>query len=117
MSCGIYKIENKINHHLYIGKAKNIETRWRQHKWEGSHLRYKTPLYLALHKYGIENFDFIIIEEMSLEQYQKIGNQREQYWIKYYDAYTKKDNYNITIGRRRNLRKLLVRQKEEGNEY
>lgn len=28
MTCGIYKIENKINGKLYIGQSVNIEKRW-----------------------------------------------------------------------------------------
>ena len=31
---GIYKIENIINHKIYIGQSKDIETRWEHHKWE-----------------------------------------------------------------------------------
>lgn len=31
MSCGIYKIENNINHKIYIGQSKNIEKRWKSH--------------------------------------------------------------------------------------
>ena len=29
MSCGIYKITNKINGHSYIGQSVDIERRWR----------------------------------------------------------------------------------------
>ena len=34
MSCGIYKITNKINNKSYIGCSKNIEHRWIAHKSE-----------------------------------------------------------------------------------
>ena len=32
MISGIYKIENLINHHVYIGLSKDIPNRWRGHK-------------------------------------------------------------------------------------
>jgi len=32
MTCGIYKIENNINHKIYVGQSRNIERRWQKHK-------------------------------------------------------------------------------------
>ena len=32
MSIGIYKIENLVNHKVYIGQSKNIERRFREHR-------------------------------------------------------------------------------------
>lgn len=94
---GIYKFENKINHHIYIGQSKNIEVRYRNHLTKAknnysSNTEYETPLHRAIRKYGIENFDFSVIEECSENQL----NEREQYWIKYYNSYT--DGYNQTTG-------------------
>lgn len=99
MISGIYKIENKINHHIYIGKSKNIDNRWSQHKstarlGKGT----KNHLYNAIRKYGIENFELSIIEEISLEEYDNISSEREIYWIKYYNAYSDPNNYNETKG-------------------
>ena len=31
MTCGIYKIENKINGKVYIGQSIEIERRWQKH--------------------------------------------------------------------------------------
>ena len=45
-----------------------------------------------MRKYGIENFTFSVIEECSQEQL----NEREIYWIEYYDTY--KNGYNSTLG-------------------
>lgn len=47
---------------------------------------------MAINKYGIENFTFEIIEECSEEQL----NNRERYWIAYYDTYH--NGYNRTVG-------------------
>ena len=98
MISGIYKIENKINHHLYIGKAKDIKHRWSEHKSAVNINNLNYPLYNAFKKYGIDNFDFSIIEEMSLSDYFKKGSQREKYWINFYNTFQNKNHYNQTAG-------------------
>jgi group I intron endonuclease len=59
----IYKITNKVNGKVYIGKTKDPERRWREHKNESLKAEKKYVIYLALNKYGINNFDFEVIEE------------------------------------------------------
>lgn len=92
---GIYLITNIINQHKYVGQAKNIEHRWKQHL-----IRYNNPedkeydkvLYRAFRKYGIENFEFKIIEECEISEL----NNKEIYWI--YQLNTLIDNgmgYNV----------------------
>ena len=54
----IYKIENQINHKVYIGKTEySVENRWKEHsrayKYEQNQSR---ALYRAMNKYGVENF-------------------------------------------------------------
>ena len=96
MSQGIYKITNKINNKCYIGKSTDIESRWKYHiENKNSIKEYNKPLYRAFRKYGIENFSFEIIEE--LEDY-STSNEREKYWIQYYDCYGNNKGYNATIG-------------------
>ena len=95
MSQGIYKITNKINNKCYIGKSINIESRWKYHiENKNSIKEYNKPLYRAFRKYGIENFSFEIIEE--LKDY-SISNEREKYWIQYYNCYGN-NGYNMTSG-------------------
>lgn len=89
---GIYKIENLINHKVYIGQSKNIKARWRTHR-----TKYQiddTYLYRSMRKYGIENFSFIVIEECSIEEL----NSKEKYWIAYYDSTNANNGYNMTEG-------------------
>ena len=88
MTCGIYKIENNINHKVYIGQSRNIERRWQRHKIaDGDYTIHK-----ALQKYGIENFTFSILEECDVNDL----DEREIYWIEYFDSYHK--GYNQTMG-------------------
>lgn len=73
----IYKITNKENNKVYIGQTiKNVEKRFQQHR-----NNYDKPyfsqlaLYQAFKKYGLENFLFEEIEEISNEKL----DEREKY--------------------------------------
>lgn len=91
---GIYKIENLINHKIYIGQSINIEFRWQRHRQtmnEKSDAS-KRPLYCDMRKYGIENFSFEVVEECSQEELA----EREVYWVSYYDSFN--NGYNLTRG-------------------
>lgn len=94
--CGIYCIENIINHKKYIGLSKNCYRRWYDHKNKAFNSieedDKRKPIYLAIRKYGLENFTFSIIEECPQEKLK----EREIYWISYYDSYY--NGYNATLG-------------------
>ena len=89
MSCGIYKIENLLNGKSYIGQSIEIEHRFAKHKCA------KDDFYIhrAIRKYGVENFSFKILEECNLEEL----NEKEKYWIKYYNSLTT-NGYNMIPG-------------------
>lgn len=87
---GIYKITNKINGQCYIGQSINIARRWKEHIQAST--TKNSQLYIAMRKYMIENFTFEIIEECSENKL----NEREKYWIQYYDSYN--NGYNMTNG-------------------
>lgn len=92
---GIYKIENKVNNKCYIGQSKDIHKRWADHLvaiHNQNQPTYEYPLYRALRKYGVDNFNFEIIEECSISEL----NAREEYWISYYNSW--KDGYNQNPG-------------------
>lgn len=89
----IYKIENLVNHKVYIGKTeRDISTRWKEHIRHINSL-IRLPLYRALKKYGVENFSIEALEEcdnLNLDE-------RECYWIKQYDSYGE-NGYNCSYG-------------------
>lgn len=90
----IYKITNKINNKIYIGKTSySLEKRFQEHCRDSKKLELQNrPLYSAMRKYGIENFVIELIEECDDENV----NARECYWIKYYNACHY--GYNATLG-------------------
>lgn len=93
---GIYKITNKTNNKVYIGQSINIEQRWKTHLKKSRILN--TPLYQAMRKDGIENFLFEVIEECNQEQL----NNKEKYWINYYNSTNSNKGYNILKGTHQN---------------
>lgn len=75
---GIYKITNKINNKVYIGQSIDIQRRWCQEKnkaFNENDTAYNQLLSKAFRKYGIDNFNFEVIEELSEE----LLNTREEY--------------------------------------
>jgi group I intron endonuclease len=92
---GIYKIVNKVNGLVYIGSSKSIESRFWGHK---TSLRRKehhsTHLQYAWLKYGEENFNFEILEDIQ-NPTKELLESREQYWIDYYNSADKKFGYNV----------------------
>lgn len=95
MASGIYKITNTINNLVYIGQAKDINRRLIAHRCiehSPNALEYNNQIHTAMRQYGIENFKFETIEECPIESL----NEREKYWIAYYNSY--KNGYNGTEG-------------------
>ena len=88
----IYKITNKINGKSYIGQTTDYQRRFREHRNKGYGEEPNKPLYNAFDKYGIDNFDFEVIEDLT-ENY----NEREKYWIQYYNTLLP-NGYNIEPG-------------------
>ncbi len=97
MTCGIYKIENKINGKVYIGQSVNIKKRWKEHKYLSNNISLTQVLYKAIRKYGLENFEFDIICECNKNDL----NDLEIKYIKEFNSYIKWENnngYNMTAG-------------------
>jgi group I intron endonuclease len=89
---GIYMIKNLSNGKMYIGKAKNLYRRRHQHFQELKRNKHKNPyLQNAVNKYGIQNFEFVVIECAFIEMLSK----SEYYWCEYYKSYQREYGYNI----------------------
>ena len=95
---GIYKGENLIDHKCYIGQSIDLNKRIAHHFSNIKNGRYDNPLYRAINKYGLENFDVAIIEvlEASDDLKSKL-DEREKYYIQKYNSYGK-NGYNQTLG-------------------
>lgn len=83
---GIYKIENNLNHKIYIGQSTNIERRWREHCNPSTN----SVISDAIKKYGKDNVSFCVLEECS----QNLLDEREEFYIKKYNCISP-NGYNI----------------------
>jgi len=96
----IYKITNNINGKSYIGlKSKAVEE---SENYYGS----GTLINKAIDKYGKENFTKEILER-NINSYE-ILNDREIYWIEYFDTFN--SGYNLTKGGQGNLGRVVSEQ-------
>lgn len=87
---GIYKITNKETGKAYIGQSNDINRRFKEHQTIGGKSR--IPVDIAIQKYGKDSFLYEVIEECNIEEL----NQRETYWIQYFN--TVNNGYNCNIG-------------------
>ena len=85
----IYKIENVITHEVYVGQTKfNLDRRWKQHIKEANEaMNGKRQSFPYFHrmiiKYGSDNFIPTVLEECE----NSLLDEKENYWIKYYNSF------------------------------
>lgn len=78
---------------VYIGQTKRtVEERAKDS--DGSGYKKCTIFYNAIKKYGFNNFKVEIIEECN----DILLNEKEKYWIAYYDSTNREKGYNIQEG-------------------
>lgn len=97
---GIYKYTNNINNKVYIGQSIDLQRRQYCHKssaYNPNAEDYNSQFHQAIRKYGIENFSYEVIAEISNDEYSKqMLDDLEKYFIKYYNSF--ENGYNATPG-------------------
>lgn len=86
---GIYMYKNKINSKIYVGQSVDIERRHKEHSRRGVEASAQ-QIDQAILKYGLENFDFKVLEECTAEEL----SNRESHWIQLLDCIAPK-GYNL----------------------
>jgi group I intron endonuclease len=91
----IYKIKNKINGKIYIGQTiQDLDKRIESHLKESRSNKTDRPFLNAIKKYGIENFEWEIIDEAkTLDEL----DEKEIYWIDNYNSLVP-NGYNVLGG-------------------
>lgn len=101
---GIYQITNLINGHSYVGLSNHMSRRFMEHKTP-KNIRNKTNvLYKAIRKYGIENFNFVVIEYVKDID---LLAEREMFWISIINP-----EYNMNKGGNGNLGRSLTEEQK-----
>ena len=101
----VYKITNAITGDFYIGSSKNVKKRWMHHKCKSTWNRYlNNQMYLDMQKYGLNKFEFQILEVVEPEELKEI----EQKFIE-----TLKPTYNKMNAKGLNVERYKEYQKSE----
>lgn len=88
----IYKITNRINGKIYIGQTiRPAQQRFRRHINDAINNILNTHFARAIRKYGPDAWNLDIIDKAET---QEELNQKEQYWIRYYNSVI--EGYNET---------------------
>lgn len=91
---GVYKFTNLSNGKVYIGETGDMKDRMYKYKYK----RKTKEIHLisrALHKYGFEGFRYEVLESFPLGISKEILLDREEFWIRFYNATDKTIGYNI----------------------
>jgi len=86
----IYQITNTITNDIYVGKTTQPKKRFYIHKYNAINNKSAAHIHRAMRKYGIENFQFSVIEKVEKSE---LLNEREIFWIEQL-----KPKYNMTKG-------------------
>ena len=96
MSGKIYKIIHDIHDKVYVGQTiKTLAQRFQKHCNYSDDVHHTMAIKKAIHKYGKEHFRILLVEDLG-ECNQKTLDEREIYWVAFYNGYTK--GYNLTKG-------------------
>ena len=90
----IYKVTNQENGKIYIGQTiQTLNERKNKHYYKARQEEYTTHFINALRKYPEEVFTWEIIDE---EETQEALDEKEKYWIAYYNSV--EEGYNTKDG-------------------
>jgi group I intron endonuclease len=88
----IYQIQNIINNKIYIGSTNNIRKRWNNHRSKlNNNIHENKYLQQAWNKYGQNNFEFSIIEEV--QDFNRI--EKEIFYLNEKKSYERHIGYNF----------------------
>jgi predicted GIY-YIG superfamily endonuclease len=94
----IYFIKNTVNGKIYIGYTRQkLSDRWKRHRFEARKDRkYRSSLYMAIEKYGVNSFKIEKIPFTDVETLEE-ALKLETFWILKLKSHTKEIGYNMKI--------------------
>lgn len=94
MSSFVYTLFNTQNGKFYVGKADTPHVRYRGHL-RNARVGVNYPLYHAMRLYGVDTFEFSVIQELSGRQE---ALDAERYWVAFFKSNDSDFGYNLTAG-------------------
>lgn len=95
-SSGIYKIENRVNGKVYVGKTVNFRKRYVSYKasyYNRTERQINSYLMNSIDKYKPENFTFSILESCSIDYLA----ERELFWMVELESTNLEKGYNLRM--------------------
>lgn len=93
----VYCIINNVNGKRYVGQTQNLRIRFNGYM----NGRFNPHLTHAVKKYGIENFEVVILEKVPVDRL----DEREQYWMDFYDVVHSGYNICPIVGTARGIKR------------
>ena len=111
----VYKITNTVTGDCYIGSSNDVKQRWRAHKCPSSCKRFpNNQLYKDMQKYGVDNFDFQILEVVEPEEL-KVTEQKFIELLK--PAYNDRNANGLDVERYKEYKKEFQKQYQKSDKY
>ena len=109
----VYKITNTITGDFYIGSSKDLKNRWACHKSKSTWKKCpNNQMYQDFQKYGIDKFEFQILEEVEIDS---LKEKEQQFIENLKPTYNSNNAKGWDIERRKKYRKEY--DKEYNKEY
>lgn len=91
----VYKVTNKNNGKVYIGRCVNLNIRWKDHQRDALKRQSQLVFHRAIRKYGVEAFTIeVIYHANTVDELSKM----EIFFIILYQSHKSKNGYNMTLG-------------------
>ena len=108
---GVYKITNTVTGDFYIGSSKNVRQRWAVHKCKSTWNEHPNKqLYQDMCKYGVDKFEFEILEEVESES---LKETEQQFIETLKPTYNDRNANGLDIERRKETHKKAQKKYEK----
>ena len=108
----IYCFENKINGHKYIGQTNDLKVRYNAHKsqsYNPNSKDYNCLFHKKIREYGLENFEFYVLEEIDNTKDGDYIDFAESFWIDKLKTWCRYgEGYNQNTGGKQFHRNLKI---------
>ena len=110
---GIYKITNTVTGDFYIGSSKDVKRRWAEHKKPSSWKNCpNNPMYQDMKKYGLDKFEFQVIEEV---EEKKLKEAEQQFIEMLKPTYNNRNANGFDFERRKKYNKEYMKEYQKSD--